>query len=84
MAFKVNYNQQRAERNRAKLAKKEAKLREREDEVARRKAAQAAGIELPDSPAMADDLDDDDASDAPTHAEQSGAGEAKEKSNGTP
>ncbi|MCW3474231.1 hypothetical protein [Limobrevibacterium gyesilva] len=38
MAFKVNYNQQRAERNRAKQAKKEAKLREREEEAARRKA----------------------------------------------
>lgn len=38
MAFKVNYNQQRAERDRAKAAKKEAKLREKEEEVARRKA----------------------------------------------
>jgi len=38
MAFKPNYNQQRAERNRAKQAKKDAKLREREDAVARRKA----------------------------------------------
>jgi len=38
MAFKPNYNQQRAERNRAKQAKKEEKQREREAEVARRKA----------------------------------------------
>lgn len=38
MAFKVNYNQQRLERNRAKQAKKDAKQREREEEVARRKA----------------------------------------------
>jgi hypothetical protein len=38
MAFKPNYNQQRAERNRAKQAKKEEKQREREEEVARRKA----------------------------------------------
>lgn len=38
MAFKVNYNQQRAERNRAKQAKKEAKQREQEEETARRKA----------------------------------------------
>jgi hypothetical protein len=38
MAFKVNYNQQRMERDRAKAAKKEAKLREKEEEVARRKA----------------------------------------------
>jgi hypothetical protein len=37
MAFKVNYNQQRAERDRAKQAKKEAKLREREEEANRRK-----------------------------------------------
>jgi len=40
MAFKPNYNQQRAERNRQKQAKKDAKLREREEEVARRKAQQ--------------------------------------------
>jgi hypothetical protein len=38
MAFKPNYNQQRAERNRLKQAKKDAKLREREEAVARRKA----------------------------------------------
>ncbi len=38
MAFKPNYNQQRAERNRAKQAKAEAKAREREEQVARRKA----------------------------------------------
>jgi hypothetical protein len=38
MAFKVNYGQQRAERNRAKQAKKEAKLREQEEAAARRKA----------------------------------------------
>ena len=42
MAFKPNYNQQRAERNRLKQAKKDAKLREREDAVARRKAEQEA------------------------------------------
>ena len=30
MAFKPNYNQQRAERNRLKQAKKDAKLREKE------------------------------------------------------
>ena len=43
MAFKVNYNQQRAERDRAKQAKKDAKLREREEETARRKAGIAEG-----------------------------------------
>ncbi len=41
MVFKPNYNQQRAERDRAKQAKKEAKLREREDAAAvRRKSEQ--------------------------------------------
>jgi hypothetical protein len=40
MPFKPNYNQQRAERNRLKQAKKDAKLREREDAVARRRADQ--------------------------------------------
>ena len=33
MAFKPNYNQQRAERNRLKQAKKDAKLRERDEAV---------------------------------------------------
>ena len=42
MVFKPNYNQQRAERNRLKQAKKDAKLREREEAVARRKAEQEA------------------------------------------
>ena len=42
MVFKPNYNQQRAERNRLKQAKKDAKLREREDAVARRKAEEGA------------------------------------------
>ncbi len=37
MVFKVNYNQQRNERDRAKQAKKDAKLREKEAEVARRR-----------------------------------------------
>lgn len=37
MAFKVNYNQQRAERDRAKQAKKDAKLREQEAELMRRR-----------------------------------------------
>lgn len=38
MAFKPNYNFQKAERDRAKLAKKEAKAREK-DEAKRRAAA---------------------------------------------
>ncbi|WP_198374654.1 hypothetical protein [Neoroseomonas rubea] len=39
MARKPNYGQQRADVNRSKQAKKEAKLREREEAVAKRKAA---------------------------------------------
>jgi hypothetical protein len=49
MAFKVNYNQQRAERDRAKAAKKEAKLREQEEETARRKAERERGDTPPES-----------------------------------
>ena len=40
MAFKPNYSQQRAERNRIAQAKKEAKQREREAAGARRRAEQ--------------------------------------------
>lgn len=39
MARPPNYGQQRAEVNRAKQAKKEAKQREREEAVAKRKAS---------------------------------------------
>jgi hypothetical protein len=42
VAFKPNYNQQRAERNRLKQAKKDAKLRERDEAASRRKAEQEA------------------------------------------
>jgi len=38
MAFKPNYKQQRAERDRAKQAKKQEKLRQRQEEAAQRKA----------------------------------------------
>jgi hypothetical protein len=38
MAFKPNYNQQRAERNRSKAQKKQEKLQRREEESAKRKA----------------------------------------------
>jgi hypothetical protein len=41
MVFKPNYNHQRAERDRAKQAKKEAKLREREDAAASRRKSEA-------------------------------------------
>ncbi len=37
MAFKPNYNQQRAERDRNKQAKKDAKLRDREEAAQKRK-----------------------------------------------
>ena len=37
MVFKVNYNHQRAERTRLKQAKKDAKVREREEAASRRK-----------------------------------------------
>jgi hypothetical protein len=42
MAFKPNYKQQRAERDRAKQAKKEEKLKQRQELAAQRKAAEAA------------------------------------------
>lgn len=43
MAFKPNYNQQRAERNRAKAQKKQEKLKRLEEETAKRKAARGDG-----------------------------------------
>jgi hypothetical protein len=45
MVFKPNYNQQRAERDRAKQAKKEAKLRDREDAAAQRRKAEQDGTD---------------------------------------
>ena len=39
MAYKPNYNQQRADRNRAKAQKKQEKLKRLEEETAKRKAA---------------------------------------------
>ncbi|MFO1035923.1 MAG: hypothetical protein U1E45_03685 [Geminicoccaceae bacterium] len=44
MAFKPNYNQQRAERKRAKEAKKEERLQRREADAKKRKADKEAGI----------------------------------------
>ena len=44
MAFKPNYNQQRAERNRLKQAKKDAKLREKEDARERRRTEQDTSL----------------------------------------
>jgi hypothetical protein len=43
MAFKPNYNQQRAERDRAKRAKKEEKLKLQQERTAQRKAAGGEG-----------------------------------------
>ena len=43
MAFKPNYNMQRADRERLKEARKAEKLRRQEEEAARRKAAAADG-----------------------------------------
>jgi hypothetical protein len=39
MAFKPNYNQQRADRDRAKAQKKQEKRKRLEDETAKRKAS---------------------------------------------
>jgi hypothetical protein len=39
MAFKPNYNQERANRNRSKQQKKQEKLQRREEDAAKRKAA---------------------------------------------
>jgi len=44
MARRPNYGQQRAEINRGKQAKAEAKIKEREEAVARRKAEREQGL----------------------------------------
>ncbi len=59
MAFRTNYNQQRMERDRAKQAKKEEKLRERQEEAARRKAGLPAAEGAPETDA--DEADHTDA-----------------------
>jgi hypothetical protein len=59
MVFKPNYNHQRAERDRAKQAKKEAKLREREDAAAMRRKAEQDGS------APAEAASDDEAGSGP-------------------
>jgi hypothetical protein len=68
MARRPNYGQQRAEVNRAKQAKTEARQREREEAVARRKAAR----EDPSAPA------------AEGAGDQAGPGEADAEAAGTP
>jgi hypothetical protein len=42
MAFKPNYRQQRAERDRAKKARQQKKLEEQQERTAKRKAADPA------------------------------------------
>jgi hypothetical protein len=70
MAFRVNYNQQRNDRDRAKQAKKDAKLREQEAELMRRRNGTPSG--------SADDA-------APSEGAADGAEPAKEgEANGTP
>lgn len=50
MPSKPNYNHQRAERDRAKKASKEAKLAERKETAARRKAGEVDKPETADAP----------------------------------
>jgi hypothetical protein len=50
MAFKPNYNQERAARNRNKQQKKQEKLQKREEDAAKRKAARGDIVETPDKP----------------------------------
>jgi hypothetical protein len=49
MAFKPNYRQQRAERNRTKQAKTDEKLRQQQERTAARKAAKETGETPPES-----------------------------------
>ena len=58
MAFKPNYNQQRAERNRLKQTKKDAKLREKEDARERRKAEEEASAQSSETPVANQSPDD--------------------------
>ena len=48
MAFKPNYNQQRADRDRAKAQKKQEKRKRLEDETAKRRAARGGEPADPD------------------------------------
>lgn len=49
MAFRVNYNQQRSDRQRVKDQKKQEKLQRREEDAARRRAERAAAAS-PETP----------------------------------
>jgi hypothetical protein len=50
VVFKPNYNHQRAERNRLKQAKRDAKLREKEHARERQKAAQETSVPASETP----------------------------------
>ena len=52
MPSKPNYNHHRAERDRAKKASKEEKLRNRKEQAALRKAGEASPPEPADAPAQ--------------------------------
>lgn len=54
MPSKPNYNHQRAERNRAKQAKKEEKLMQKKDQSAQRRATKTGGPANADDPAKDD------------------------------
>ena len=51
MVFKPNYNQQRAERNRLKQAKKDAKVRDKEESSRRKVEEDAQPAAASDAPA---------------------------------
>ena len=51
MAFKPNYKQQRAERDRAKQAKKQEKLRQRQEQADQRKTEGEPAAPEADTPA---------------------------------
>jgi hypothetical protein len=50
MPFKPNYNQQRADRSRAKAQKKQEKLKRLEEETAKRKAARGEQPDTEETP----------------------------------
>lgn len=50
MARRPNYSQERNERNRAKQAKRDAKLKQRQDAAAERKAAAEGGLDTRPQP----------------------------------
>jgi hypothetical protein len=53
MAFRVNYNQQRGDRNRAKEQKKKERLARREEDAQKRKAERDGLLTGPDDSAAA-------------------------------